>query len=718
VASIIVGTYDASTFVDGDYTTYPQLPPGLLFYQLGMGWVVTVAGTVQGQDAEVDDILFALPLARRYGDFTYGDKVYGSKSPNSQDWAVDEILFVVWDGSNLPPDQAPYPNAGCPITPDHGFDGNWAPGWRIVVDAYYDPRTNSRTYGQLNYGDEVYGTTDTVNTGIHWVDITQPSFDIQIGDGMADGGPRVVVAEVVVNFLDPIGFWFDMAEPQYWHQPQPGTPIRVGLLDPAYRYHPLITAEIERIEDKHDADIREVTVRGFGKIIDLVVDLNVQRPNEQASTRINWLASQAGWSWDSGTIAFPPGNAWLWGDKEPRVVTARDEIDRTCHSCGWFLDSDRRGRMRVRPWPHEPHLLGELRTLVNLVENPTPASAWYWNSDDEANQWNNTYVNGEIHVNRLAGAAPDNAASLSVMGGLPPTLKAGVNYQRSVEVWTDMQGTIMGNGVYGWTGGQTINPGWQRIVEQFTGDGIADTFHMAMWIHMFGVGTGVHVKFRKAQIVENPTGVRQPYFDGSTPDAGGVEYDWLGADNSSPSTATWTRQVPFYVADCHGYRADDGEPMLVSHSIAFANDESQLLNRVVTSNTPISDDPGSGDDAQTLIIENVASIGRYGRRGRAHNFPMTGLAWAYIDDAEAWARRVLNRYSFVTRQVESFEVDTAVDNRWLKTLADMDTGLGVQINRKSLTPMTFDGVIVGWRWRIEPGRWQGTAFVATITPTM
>lgn len=547
----IVGAYDASTFVDGDYSTYPALPVGIHYYQIGMGWVVVVAGTVQGQDVSVGDLLFAVPRPRLYGDYSYGEKYYGSRSAEDNDWTVDELYFLKWDASLQPPDQVPYPNSGCPFTPEHGFGGVWAPGWRIVVECYYDQRINLRTYGDLAYGDQVYGDRGTITLpmpvprdygdltygddvygttnslvevpwgGPRWVDITQPSFHIEIGDGMADGGPRVVVSELVVSFYDPAGRWFDMATPLTWHQPQPGTPIRVGLVDPLYRYYPLITGEIERIEDTHAADgPREVMVRGFGKIMDLVVDLpGVQRPAEPASARFNWLANAAGWTWDTAQTPFPPGDSTLLADRDVRpMIVARDEMDRTCHSVGWFLDSTREGRMRVRHWPHEPET---------------------------------------------------------------PVLR---------------------------------------------------------------------------------------------------------------------------VADCYDANA------VVSHSISFANDESQLLNYVITTNT--------ADPQGTIIGEDQVSVARFHRRGRAHNFPMTGLAWSDPAAAGQWASRVLARYAYITRQVESFEVDTGVDRSWLPTLVDLDTGRGVQIERTTLAPLRIDGVIVGWRWRLDPGRWQGTVFVATSTPSM
>jgi hypothetical protein len=517
---VLVGTYDASTFVEGDYATYPQLPAGVTLYQPAMSWLVTVAGTVYGQAAAVDDRLFAMPSPRPYGSFTFGDKRYGG-SGRDGDWEVDEVWFLVWDAHAAPPDQVPYPNAGCPFTEPWHPLGEWAPGWRIVVDAFYNVDTEARTYGVADYGDRLYGSVNGQGAG-RWVDITEPSFHIEIGDGMQEGGPRVTVAEVDIVFLDPVGTWFDIATPATWFQPQPGTAIRVGLLDPVFRYHPLITATIERIEDTHDGEHpRTVSVRGFGRIMDLVVDVpGLTYASELASTRFNALAAMAGWYWDNGVVAFPAtGDAALLAEAEPKDIVVRDEMDRTCQSVGWFLDADRRGRMRVRPWPHEP----------------------------------------------------------------------------TVDV------------------------------------------------------------------------------------------------------------LP--VTDCH-----DG-PGLVSHSLTFANDQSQLLNYVVTSNT--------AQPAPANVIEqDTVSIARFGKRGRAFGFPLGGMAWADAATARTWVQRVRDRYKFVTRQCESFEVDTHVDQAWLPALADLDTGRGVRVERTGMRPLVLDGVVVGWRYRLDPGRWGATVFVSTITESL
>lgn len=527
--AFLVGTYDASTFIENDYATYPQLPPGVTLYQPGMFWLVEVEGYVYSQHVLPGDLLFVLPNPRPYGTFTFGDKRYGGSDRNGE-WTVDEIWFLAWDAHLAPPDQVPYPNSGCPFTSDEQPLGNWAPGWRIVVDAHFNDDTLQRRYGTSFYGNDVFGTVESPLGGARWVDITEPSFSIETGDGMQNGGPRVTVSEVDIQFLDPVGTWFDIATPATWFQPQPGTPIRVGLIDPAYRYHPIITAEIERIEDVHDGEHpRIVAVRGFGRIMDLVVDVpQVPFPAEQASARFNRLVDLAGWYWDDGTVTFPTGDAPLLAEAEPRDTTIREELDVTCQSVGWFLDSDKRGRMRVREWPH------------------------------------------------LASGEP-----------IPVT----------------------------------------------------DCFHPEI----------------------NPN-------------------------------------VPQAVLDKR-----------VSHSIVFANDESQLLNYVVSTNK-------AEVPASIVEVEDV-SVARFGKRGRAYSFPLTGAPWADPVATQVWAERVKNRFAFITRQVESFEVDTLLDEGWLKVLADLETGRGVRVERTGLRPLRMDGIVVGWRHTLTPGRWQSSVYLSTLTPS-
>ncbi|HKV67680.1 MAG TPA: hypothetical protein VJN72_06290 [Gaiellales bacterium] len=362
---VLVGTYDASTWVEGNYATYPQLPPGVTYYQPTMHWEVVGAGTIQGQHVVVGDLLFATQGdGRTYGANLYGDQVYGTNTHG--DWTVDQVFFLKWPSTLPGPIRPPYPNAGCPFTRTDLPDGDWAPGWRIVIDAFYNDLTGSRTYGDDTYGAEVYGDAD--NSGQpDWVDITRPSFSVHCGDGTREGLQSVVVTETVVELYDETGVWLDFAEPWIWYQPGPGVSIRVGFIDPTYEYHPVITGQIERIEDVHDGDHpRVVTIRAFGQIMDLTVDVvGVQRPAELASARFNALVDLAGWRWGEGDLVFP-GDTMLIADAVASAIVVRDELDRTAQSAGWFFDQDRYGGMRLRNWPHEP--AGEPLHVVDCAD--------------------------------------------------------------------------------------------------------------------------------------------------------------------------------------------------------------------------------------------------------------------------------------------------------------------------------------------------------------
>jgi hypothetical protein len=178
---------------------------------------------------------------------------------------------------------------------------------------------------------------------------------------------------------------------------------------------------------------------------------------------------------------------------------------------------------------------------TNLCQNPTPTTANGWPSNNGA-YWSVSYAANEISINRLTLAADtDIAASVPGIGSLPvlnPVLPLGVKYQRSIEVWVDIAGSVInrfGNNAF--VGGQALPAGqWTRVVQQFTGTGDAQ-YILGIEINIPGVGTGIHVKFRKAQLIENPSGLEQPYFDGSTPDTATMDFEWTGAANGSTSTA-------------------------------------------------------------------------------------------------------------------------------------------------------------------------------------
>ena len=339
----LVGDYDASTFVEGVWATYPPLPAGATYYQPSMHWRVSVAGTVQGQPVVADDLLFATQGdGRLYGDLLYGEQIYGGLSDG--DWTVQQVYFLRWVGNRAPPDIDPFPNAGCPFTRADGPLGDWAPGWRIVIDAFYnDVRYEShlRAAALRRRGLRRRRRRGRLALGRH-----HPA-RLQHHDGRrhtCEGEQHVVVAELVVQLVDEDGSWTDFAEPDTWYTPQPGTPLRVGFIDPEFRYHPIVTAQLERVEDVHDTQPRLVGLRGFGQLMDLTVDVPAwQRPAEMLSTRFDALATAAGWRWTSDPVVFP-GDISLHADAQPSDIVVRDELDRTVQSAGWMLDTDRRGR--------------------------------------------------------------------------------------------------------------------------------------------------------------------------------------------------------------------------------------------------------------------------------------------------------------------------------------------------------------------------------------
>ena len=171
-------------------------------------------------------------------------------------------------------------------------------------------------------------------------------------------------------------------------------------------------------------------------------------------------------------------------------------------------------------------------TITNLIQNPTPASATNWTNTNGA-AWVHSYVAGTIEVNRQAGA-PADVADYVINVGLPaanPTLKVGVNYQRSIDIWVDATAFLLLLDPDGFVGGQTLVANqWTTVVQQFTGKS-TPMFCMAFGVNMPGVGTGVHMKMRKAFLAENPSGQTLLYADG-----GSSGWVWNGTANASTST--------------------------------------------------------------------------------------------------------------------------------------------------------------------------------------
>lgn len=244
------------------------------------------------------------------------------------------------------------------------------------------------------------------------------------------------------------------------------------------------------------------------------------------------------------------------------------------------------GRLVICP----PNPLDRL-TLTNLIENPAPASLFGW-SVNRPDAHIHTYAAGEILVDRQAVAYANEAASWFNAGlsTASPVLKAGVNYQRSIEIWVDAASTLSGIGFGSFNGGQLLPANqWTRVVEQFTGTGAA-MYAMGGIVNMPGVGTGIHCKLRRAQLMENISGATLPYFDGDTPDIpGGRTYSWTGTPNNSTSIAAPSAAVPVQVVTIGGAQFTDIRNIV---SISRQKDE-------------------TGPDATTATVRDDGSIARY-----------------------------------------------------------------------------------------------------------
>src|SRR4029077_11232383 len=154
---------------------------------------------------------------------------------------------------------------------------------------------------------------------------------------------------------------------------------------------------------------------------------------------------------------------------------------------------------------------------------------------------------------------------------------------------------------------------------------------------------------------------------------------------------TWPHEAvgtPFVVTDCN----EDGSDDLLSGSMLFVRDQSQLLNVAVLANA---------DATQTIVTAaEEFSIAQFGRRSEGMGFPLTGLAFASPSDAQAVAIRTVNRFAFITRHVDEIRADTEIDTGWLPVLADLDPGDLVTVHRREVHDMTLPNVIVGFTHEI------------------
>lgn len=174
----------------------------------------------------------------------------------------------------------------------------------------------------------------------------------------------------------------------------------------------------------------------------------------------------------------------------------------------------------------------------NLQVNPRPASTSGWSSNN-GSIYAVSYANNEITItlNQINGSTLTSMYNMGGLGTGQFVTTQGLNYQREVEVWSDVPaktspGTTGFNSLVHIPANQ-----WTRVVEQFTG--YAQSQGWPKYLMNLVVVTedgstpslGPHIKLRRAGVFENPSGVTIPYGDGSrsgwhwsgTPDA---SYSW------------------------------------------------------------------------------------------------------------------------------------------------------------------------------------------------
>lgn len=352
------GPFDPVNFDPDDPTTFPPPGPSGL-YQKGDFWLLAGPVTIGGVDFRERDRLYALGHGRRFGEMTFGGGVFGP--PDDRDWLPQFTEFAAFNSSDPPWEQLSPPGAGCPL-------GDRWPGWRLVVEAFYDnDPAHSRRFAEMNFGDGPFGDPLGLDAE-QWVDITTYSFDVSIRHGSEDGGTDIPVSEISLELRDPdedLVIWSIPAKE--WSLGY-ATPIRIGVTDPQYGFHPLGVGRIETIEDVHDAPPRHLSIQAVGLYSDLVTyDQAWQRPVEYAVGRAEFILAEDGWRW--GGMTFPdPHGYHLLADADPSGVELRAELDRTMISSGWVADCDRFGRLRARNWPLEP-------TGTPIVVSDCPADA-------------------------------------------------------------------------------------------------------------------------------------------------------------------------------------------------------------------------------------------------------------------------------------------------------------------------------------------------------
>lgn len=151
---------------------------------------------------------------------------------------------------------------------------------------------------------------------------------------------------------------------------------------------------------------------------------------------------------------------------------------------------------------------------------------------------------------------------------------------------------------------------------------------------------------------------------------------------------------------------------IASPSLDFVADTAQLLNVAEVSSVDEGVIP-----ATVVVRRDEASIALVRMRSQTFGFPLTDL-YSYGQRCEQTADAALERFSRTTTRIDTFEIDTTVDKRWLPIAATIDRGQRLEVSRTQPRPLTLDALVVGYELRFVRGRVTGTVYCSTLTPTI
>ncbi len=180
----------------------------------------------------------------------------------------------------------------------------------------------------------------------------------------------------------------------------------------------------------------------------------------------------------------------------------------------------------------------------------------------------------------------------------------------------------------------------------------------------------------------------------STPD-GRIRHREWPLKRSTPTIAWW-------VADCLD-TSSTASPL-----VRYTADAAELLNAA-----SVQTEAGS-----SAYVTDEPSIEKYGRRTNGVGFPLSGLITQTQGDVDSIAADALDAYSKVVSRVESVDLDSKVDARFLLNVVYFDTGQQMYVYRTGIAPQVeYLTRICGYTLRLVRGRASATVQLTTVTST-